>query len=61
MPYESTKIHNSIWRKRLEIRILSLNPQIIEELVRPVVHNQFVWEVCLCKKRIKTLVVGNLE
>ena len=24
MPYESTKNHNSIWRKRLEIRILSL-------------------------------------
>ena len=44
MPYESTKIHNSIWRKRLEIRILSLNPQIIEELVRPVVHNQLVRE-----------------
>ena len=61
MPYESTKIHNSIWRKRLEIRILSLNPQIIEELVRPVVHNQLVWKLSLCQQRIKTLVVGYLE
>ena len=61
MPYESTKIHNSIWRKRLEIRILSLNPQIIEELVRPVVHNQLVREICLFQQRIEPFVVGYLE
>ena len=34
--------------KRLEVRILSLNPQIIEELIRPIVHNQLVREVRLC-------------
>ena len=32
-------------------------PQIVEEFIRPVVHNQFVWEVSFCEKRIKTLVV----
>ena len=61
MPYDSPKIHNSIWRKRLEIRVLSLNPQIIEEPVWPVVHNQLVREIRLCQQRIEAFVVGYLE
>jgi len=43
------------------VDILSLYAQIVEEFIRPIVHNQILREVRLFKERVKAFVIGNLK
>ena len=40
---------------------LSFYAQIVEEFIRPIVHNKTLREVSLFKERVETFVIGNLK